>query len=521
MTPVFELKQDSDTVFLTIKAPYTNIKKCDITVIDDEVKFYSDPYFLRLNLPGNVVENGNATAKYDADTGTFELVLPKEIPGEHFKDLDLLTKLLAPKVKPSQQPFIENIENAPNEVLDDKDGDIWQVEQVPFDEGAASLNSRAYGFNRSKTGVIGRMQEDLPNVCDIRNPEHKSVEEARLERLEREKNDFDDDHYLHDFFDELGEIEEVRTMQLDFTKDFEFDANERELLTRLSARSYLMTKGDKLRCILGLVDLIFAWAYHNRVSEGELHSESGWTMAKLSSTLSYFEEFTSMKSVMNSCVRRALIYPLYRHFDLALQCWVDVADIFRTGRKQLLKCLLDIHNALKRDADARYILNELYIKDYMIWLQRQCKNERLLEIADKMRQTTVTKEELCLDLVRLEEAAKLVDLEQEMESLSTGSNVMPSCVQMVNALEVAAESARNAFETQLPANAIEIGEAAGLDSDDESEAASSTSANDSDDYDSCEESNSSDACTSSTSNSSSSTSEPQSLESVPSVNRTL
>lgn len=65
----------------------------------------------RLNLPGNVVENGNATAKYDADTGTFELVLPKEIPGEHFKDLDLLTKLLAPKVKPSQQPFIENIEN--------------------------------------------------------------------------------------------------------------------------------------------------------------------------------------------------------------------------------------------------------------------------------------------------------------------------------------------------------------------------------------------------------------------------
>lgn len=36
-----------------------------------------------------------------------------------------------------------------------------------------------------------------------------------------------------------------------------------------------MTKGDKLRCILGLVDLIFAWAYHNRVSEGELHSESG------------------------------------------------------------------------------------------------------------------------------------------------------------------------------------------------------------------------------------------------------
>lgn len=66
---------------------------------------------LRLNLPGNVTENGNATAKYDADSGTFDLVLPKQIPGEQFPDLELLTKLLAPKVKPEQQPFIENIDD--------------------------------------------------------------------------------------------------------------------------------------------------------------------------------------------------------------------------------------------------------------------------------------------------------------------------------------------------------------------------------------------------------------------------
>lgn len=65
----------------------------------------------RLNLPGNVVENGNAAAKYDADSGTFELVLPKEVPGEEFPDLQLLTKLLAPKVKPEQEPFIENIDD--------------------------------------------------------------------------------------------------------------------------------------------------------------------------------------------------------------------------------------------------------------------------------------------------------------------------------------------------------------------------------------------------------------------------
>lgn len=63
-----------------------------------------------MNLPGNVIENGDATAKYDADCGVFKLILPKETPGEYFPDLDLLTKLLAPKVKPEQQPFIENID---------------------------------------------------------------------------------------------------------------------------------------------------------------------------------------------------------------------------------------------------------------------------------------------------------------------------------------------------------------------------------------------------------------------------
>ncbi|OQR66370.1 hypothetical protein BIW11_04991 [Tropilaelaps mercedesae] len=507
LTPAFEIRQDSRTVFLTIKAPYTNIKDCDIYVFENEVKFYSKPYFLRLNLPGNVVENGNATAKYDADSGTFELVLPKEVPGEWFEDLELLTKLLAPKVKPGQQPFIEDIDGAPTEVLDDEEGDIWQVEQIPFEEAAASLQSRMYGFNRSKTGVIARIQADLPGICDIRDPELKSVEIARAERLEREKKDFDGDHYLHDLFDNEGEIAEVLNAELDLTKELKFDDDESALLSRLPARSFIMTKEDKLRCVLGLADLMFAWAYNNRVCEGEWHTESGWTVAKLSSTLAYMEEFISMKAVMNSCIRRSLIYPLYRRYDLAVRCWQDAIEVFRAGSMRVLKCLLDIHHALENDADARYVLNELYIADYMIWLQRQCKSQRLVEIADKMAQVEVTKEELCLDLAGFEEAAKIVELEKKLESLAMEKK--PS--EQASVGDSKAVAAANASTHPVGAPA------AVLDSDDESGSASSTSANDTDDYDSFEESNSSDA----QSTSSSSTSEPQSLKSASSVNRNL
>ena len=37
------------------------------------------------------------SAKFDADAGAFIITCKKEIPGEHFSNLDLLTVLLAPQ----------------------------------------------------------------------------------------------------------------------------------------------------------------------------------------------------------------------------------------------------------------------------------------------------------------------------------------------------------------------------------------------------------------------------------------
>ena len=65
----------------------------------------------------------------------------------------------------------------PAEILDDEEGDIWQVAQTPYREADSKLHAseRRYGFNRSKTGVMGRMLEHLPNCVDIR-----LVERCRL-----------------------------------------------------------------------------------------------------------------------------------------------------------------------------------------------------------------------------------------------------------------------------------------------------------------------------------------------------
>jgi protein SHQ1 len=39
-----------------------------------------------------------------------------------------------------------------------------------------------------------------------------------------------------------------------------------------------------------------------------------------------------------------------------------------SGKRQLLKCLLDIH-LLFNQSSPRYLLNRIYIEDYCVWIQ--------------------------------------------------------------------------------------------------------------------------------------------------------
>lgn len=42
---------------------------------------------------------------------------------------------------------------------------------------------------------------------------------------------------------------------------------------------------------------------------------------------------------------------------------------FPSGKSAVLKCLLDIHRVFQ-ESDPAYILNDLYISDYCVWIQR-------------------------------------------------------------------------------------------------------------------------------------------------------
>lgn len=60
---------------------------------------YKNNFNCRLTFSGKLVDSEleEYSAKFDADAGAFIIACKKEIPGEHFSNLDLLTMLLAPQ----------------------------------------------------------------------------------------------------------------------------------------------------------------------------------------------------------------------------------------------------------------------------------------------------------------------------------------------------------------------------------------------------------------------------------------
>uniref|UniRef100_A0A131YGR2 Protein SHQ1 homolog n=1 Tax=Rhipicephalus appendiculatus TaxID=34631 RepID=A0A131YGR2_RHIAP len=431
LTPAFELRQDDDFLIIEIKAPYSKISEAEIYFHEEEFTFYSKPYYLRLHLPGKVVENGHETAKYISDNGVYVVHMPKQSPGQVFTGLDLLTKLLAPNPRAVRaQPVIEVLENW--SASDEPPEVDWHVEQMPWtpQDEVSLLDGRKYGFDRQRTGVIARVKEEIPDLVDIADPEHKSVKEARQERLKAEEGHFSAEHYLADRY-EPACVEQVlayeppwQNLCSEGSTDnlFCFTEEEKTKMRNLPRKEYLLDRQLVVSLELGLVDILFAYAYNKRVTEGEDTVESGWNISKLSATLSWFEEFWSLEQTVRSCFRRCLIYPLYRHWALAQAVLGDVIQILQLGPRYVLRCLLEIHSIFSRH-DSRYVLNDLYITDYAVWIQ-SVSPRRLQSLADALKRVKVRKADLDLDIPELEQGAKLAIAEASVEEAATGMQAL-------------------------------------------------------------------------------------------------
>merc|ERR1712018_909365 len=136
LTPRLKLEQNDKFVKISIYAPFTHVADTEVFMDEKDFRFFSKPYFLRLHFPCEIIENDEASAKFDAETLSYVIQCPKVNHGEFFPNLDMISELCKPKgsVSASTIEVLENGEdNEKNDTNSDDAEDYYFEQNIPED----------------------------------------------------------------------------------------------------------------------------------------------------------------------------------------------------------------------------------------------------------------------------------------------------------------------------------------------------------------------------------------------------
>ncbi|KAG0071897.1 hypothetical protein BGZ90_012094 [Linnemannia elongata] len=190
-----------------------------------------------------------------------------------------------------------------------------------------------------------------------------------------------------------------------------FSAKEQELMRDLPRREYILENTKS--AYLTLIDILFAYSYDLRTSEGDTSVETAWTICKLSPSIAALDQFTTLKETLLASFRRALAYPLNRNWNLAEKVLQDVYVILKLGRRGILRALLAIKDVLDHD-DIYYIYSKMFVEDYCVWIQ-SASEKVIRTLAHELHHFKLDKSELGWHLEELEALAKETPEEEEEE----------------------------------------------------------------------------------------------------------
>ncbi|KAG5445340.1 Hsp90 cochaperone shq1 [Clonorchis sinensis] len=424
LTPIFRLEQTDAVLRVIVHAPMAKLSELEICVEDDIFYFTAPPYYLQFHLPGPVCTE-EETFKIEFNDGDIAIGLQK-IDHTLYKDLGLITKLLnhtsLPSKPPSNPPLIKETQTEASKqsakftslnwfLLDQYDSASDSLDENYSPEILLTLP--CYGFSGRKSGLF-QVDSDLSYVIDLPDPDRVSPDRRSILRVAEEKKKFSPEHYLADFFEpEVWATAKTihppwRGAPLDAEPELTND--ERHRLIALAARKLPPApdeESEEVSLYLGLVDLLLAYVYDYRVREAEEMTESGWNIAKLASTLSWFEVFHNLPQLLTTFYRRSLVYPLVRSWKFCVLIRLDVAALLQMKhvKSWCLKCLLDIRRLLIA-YPGYHVFADLYLDDYVVWIQTRAQEDHLRSLGQALKAYKVQKDMVGLDLLSLEEMGK-------------------------------------------------------------------------------------------------------------------
>lgn len=340
--------------------------------------------------------------------GTIIITLRKVIEGL-WEDLDLLGRLQRPLLKESNTNLITCVENDAHSLDHYDSKDIISDEMKSIYKGSLKYGLFQTYYNvftdYAREGLVNEMLE-CPNPDEPRNhDEDRCTENRRKMRLDTENSKFDSERYLGDAQLKDGDdiiydiaiamkphwVDTATNSDVNNTssslKSF-FTQEESHALANLKPIAIPSLHAEQEQSILlTLSDILFAYVYDHRTTDGEPTVESSWTVMIISPTLSWLESYNapydSIVDVMKWCCRRSLIYPYLRNYSLALRATHDVSSILVGGRRMVLRCLLQTRTILEK-SESHYLFNKLYI-DPMIWWVQSCEEEIFRKFGREMQ----------------------------------------------------------------------------------------------------------------------------------------
>jgi len=426
--------------------------------------------------------------------GTLVVILRKEQEG-FWEDLDLLGRLQQPTQKQQREKQEARSRQISQlvKVIDEDNGDVDIDDTVCENDTSAevmddllSINQQrpSYGLfqhfsnvfrDYAREGLAHEMLE-CPNPDEVYELDEQKNKESEQEnrremRLEMEHEKFDADRYLNDLmveedadmiFDSAMMMKphwmKVMTAQTPAdsvdnitnglsklsTSDNQttfFTEEESHLLATLPHQRNSLTQltiEQKRSAFLSLTDILFAYAYDHRTTDGDPTVESSWTVMILSPSLSWLENYNppydTVVDIVRWNIRRSLIYPYLRSYNLAMKIAEDVRQIVNGGRRTIIRCLLQLHKIMEM-SESHYLFNKMYIDPLIGWVQLCEENEvqtfgkemevsfRYVEktddVGDAKSSCVLDKEHLCLGLIDLEDSFFRGDEESTSSSEDT------------------------------------------------------------------------------------------------------
>ncbi|TCD62289.1 hypothetical protein EIP91_007085 [Steccherinum ochraceum] len=269
------------------------------------------------------------------------------------------------------------------------------------------------------SGYFRHVQYTENEVNDLgADAETCSAGERRLQRLKREEEKWDEEHYMADFADDEY-IQELMLWKHPYSLiegDIIYTEEENLAMLRLPRKEYLPTPEQTLHIYHTLLTILFAYAYDSRTTQHDPTPESGWTICILTPAFSALDPApyrpspspsilphvpSDLAAAFVASYRRSLAFPLYRSFALAEACRADVATLLAKGKRVVLRCLLEIKHILDHH-DVYYVYSKIWMDDFCVWIQSHASDDILRQLAAEITSLKMAKDWIGWDLEELE-----------------------------------------------------------------------------------------------------------------------